>query len=237
MAEAARLLLSQLKQRPVTLPPTVGEERPATAHKPIWEVIEEENRSIPPSSPRGQHRFNLGRTEPEVSDRPHYLATLPTTRCCWSDPGLPQPKEAPNHTPAAGDESSMLAQTPSSHLGSPPHPRAPAGAVARSSYPDERSLQSRFQETGVDRHGSRKGLRAEKEEENCQWMLRVLLCKENPAALRSLITRDDDLRCSARSAAVPFPRPRSHGLRVLCSVTASKHGPSTNGSSFACHTG
>ena len=48
LAEAARLLLSQLKQRPVTPPPTVGEERPATAHKPIWEVIEEENRSIPP---------------------------------------------------------------------------------------------------------------------------------------------------------------------------------------------
>ncbi len=48
MAEAARLLLSQLKQRPVTPPPTAGGEPPATAHKPIWEVIEEENRSIPP---------------------------------------------------------------------------------------------------------------------------------------------------------------------------------------------
>ncbi len=48
MAEAARLLLSQLKQRPVTPPPSVGGEPPATAHKPIWEVIEEENRSIPP---------------------------------------------------------------------------------------------------------------------------------------------------------------------------------------------
>ncbi len=48
MAEAARLLLSQLKQRPVAPPPTAGEEPPATAHKPIWEVIEEENRSIPP---------------------------------------------------------------------------------------------------------------------------------------------------------------------------------------------
>jgi len=42
-----RWLLSQLKQRAVTPPPT-GEEPPATAHKPIWEVIEEENRSIPP---------------------------------------------------------------------------------------------------------------------------------------------------------------------------------------------
>jgi len=59
--------------------------------------------------------------------------------------------------------------------------------------PDERSLQRGFQETGVDRLGGRGGLRAEKEEENCQWMLRVLLCKESPAALRSLITRDDDL--------------------------------------------
>ncbi len=47
MAEAARLLLSQLKQRPVAPLPT-GEEPTATAHKPIWEVIEEENRSIPP---------------------------------------------------------------------------------------------------------------------------------------------------------------------------------------------
>ena len=37
MAEAARLLLSQLKQRPVAPPPTAGEEPPATSHKPIWE--------------------------------------------------------------------------------------------------------------------------------------------------------------------------------------------------------
>src|SRR5208283_5232656 len=48
MAEAARLLLSQLKQRPVAPPPATGEEPLATAHKPIWEVIEEENQSIPP---------------------------------------------------------------------------------------------------------------------------------------------------------------------------------------------
>ena len=47
MAEAARLLLSQIGQWPVA-PLTAGEEPPATAHKPIWEVIEEENQSIPP---------------------------------------------------------------------------------------------------------------------------------------------------------------------------------------------
>jgi len=47
MAEAARLLLSQLKQKPVT--PHVAKEEPVAApHKPIWEVIEEENQSIPP---------------------------------------------------------------------------------------------------------------------------------------------------------------------------------------------
>ena len=35
------------QERPVAPPPT-GEEPPATAHKPIWEVIEEENQLIPP---------------------------------------------------------------------------------------------------------------------------------------------------------------------------------------------
>ena len=42
------------------------------------------------------------------------------------------------------------------------------------------------------------------------------------------------VRCSARSAAVRFPRPRSHGSGVVSSATASRLGPSTNESSFAC---
>ena len=41
MAEAARLLLSQLKQRPVAPPPTGGEKPAVAPHKPIWEEIQE----------------------------------------------------------------------------------------------------------------------------------------------------------------------------------------------------
>jgi Arc/MetJ-type ribon-helix-helix transcriptional regulator len=46
MAEAARLLLSQLEQRPVP-PPTAGEEPPVAPHKPIWEEIQELTAGIP----------------------------------------------------------------------------------------------------------------------------------------------------------------------------------------------
>jgi len=46
MAEAARLLLSQLKQRPVTLP-TSGVEPAVAPHKPIWEEIQELTAGIP----------------------------------------------------------------------------------------------------------------------------------------------------------------------------------------------
>jgi len=46
MAEAARLLLGQLKQRPVTLP-TSGEEPAVAPHKPIWEEIQELTAGIP----------------------------------------------------------------------------------------------------------------------------------------------------------------------------------------------
>jgi Arc/MetJ-type ribon-helix-helix transcriptional regulator len=44
MTEAARLLLRSLNQRP----PSAAQELAAPRHKPIWDVIEEENRSIPP---------------------------------------------------------------------------------------------------------------------------------------------------------------------------------------------
>jgi len=47
MAEAARLLLSQLKQQPVTPPPTVGEKPAVAPHKPIWEEIQELTAGIP----------------------------------------------------------------------------------------------------------------------------------------------------------------------------------------------
>jgi Arc/MetJ-type ribon-helix-helix transcriptional regulator len=49
MTKAASLLLERLKQQPQEANTrAAGEEAPASAHKPIWEVIEEENRSIPP---------------------------------------------------------------------------------------------------------------------------------------------------------------------------------------------
>jgi Arc/MetJ-type ribon-helix-helix transcriptional regulator len=49
MAEAASLLVQRLKQEQAQ-PPQPGTNQPddAQLHKPIWEVIEEENRSIPP---------------------------------------------------------------------------------------------------------------------------------------------------------------------------------------------
>ena len=58
--------------------------------------------------------------------------------------------------------------------------------------PGEPSVQHGFQEAGVDRHGRRRGLRAEKEEEYRQWMLRVRQRKEGAATLRSLLANDDD---------------------------------------------
>ena len=47
MAEAARLLLSQLKQRPGTPPPTIGEKPAVAPHKLIWEEIQELTAGIP----------------------------------------------------------------------------------------------------------------------------------------------------------------------------------------------
>src|SRR4051794_27122363 len=49
MTEAAHLLLQKLKQRQApTKEPAASQAASAPAHKPIWEIIEEENRSIPP---------------------------------------------------------------------------------------------------------------------------------------------------------------------------------------------
>ncbi len=47
MAEAASLLVLRLKQEQAQQPAASPTEA-ALKHKPIWEVIEEENRSIPP---------------------------------------------------------------------------------------------------------------------------------------------------------------------------------------------
>lgn len=46
MTEAASLLLERLKHKQA--PPPARPPEATQAHKPIWEVIEEENRSIPP---------------------------------------------------------------------------------------------------------------------------------------------------------------------------------------------
>jgi len=49
MCEAASLLIERLKHEQVQAkPPSASQPPPAQAHKPIWQVIEEENRSIPP---------------------------------------------------------------------------------------------------------------------------------------------------------------------------------------------
>ena len=58
--------------------------------------------------------------------------------------------------------------------------------------PGERSLQRGFREAGVDTPGRGRGIAAEKEEENRQWMLNVLRCKESDAILRSLVASDED---------------------------------------------
>jgi Arc/MetJ-type ribon-helix-helix transcriptional regulator len=47
MAEAARLLLSQLKQRPVTPAIPADEEPPVAPHRPIWEELQELTAGIP----------------------------------------------------------------------------------------------------------------------------------------------------------------------------------------------
>ena len=73
------------------------------------------------SPPRPQSRFDRRGTEPEVSDGPQYLATLPASRRRWTDSWLPRPEEAPHNAPTALDKSRVLAQTPSSHLGSQAH--------------------------------------------------------------------------------------------------------------------
>ena len=49
MTEAASLLVQQLRQEQAQAkPPAANYADAASADKPIWEVIEEENRSIPP---------------------------------------------------------------------------------------------------------------------------------------------------------------------------------------------
>lgn len=49
MAEAASLLIQHLKHEQFQAkPPATNQADTAPAHKPIWEIIEEENRSIPP---------------------------------------------------------------------------------------------------------------------------------------------------------------------------------------------
>ena len=47
MAEAASLLVQRLRQEQAQVQQPAASQA-ASAHKPIWEVIEEENRSIPP---------------------------------------------------------------------------------------------------------------------------------------------------------------------------------------------
>lgn len=47
IAKAAALLLERIQQR-ASAPPTT-EEAAAPGHKPIWEVIDEENQALPPN--------------------------------------------------------------------------------------------------------------------------------------------------------------------------------------------
>ncbi len=48
MTEAAAMLVERLEhEQSQAKPPTASQQQPTEAHKPIWEVIEDENRSIP----------------------------------------------------------------------------------------------------------------------------------------------------------------------------------------------
>jgi Arc/MetJ-type ribon-helix-helix transcriptional regulator len=48
MTEAARLLLQQLQQRQTSPQQPAGQDMAAPAHKPIWEVVDELRKSVPP---------------------------------------------------------------------------------------------------------------------------------------------------------------------------------------------
>jgi Arc/MetJ-type ribon-helix-helix transcriptional regulator len=49
VAQAVSLLLQQREQwQAAPVPPTASQKPSAKVRKPIWEIIEEENRSIPP---------------------------------------------------------------------------------------------------------------------------------------------------------------------------------------------
>jgi len=81
--------------------------------------------------------------------------------------------------------------------------------------PGERSLQRGFKEAGVDTPGGRRGTPAEQGQENLQWMLRVLQCKEGAATLRSLVTTDDDLRIFLKTLKKGKLKDRNKVLTVL----------------------
>jgi Arc/MetJ-type ribon-helix-helix transcriptional regulator len=48
MTEAASLLVQRLRQEQAQVQPAPGQSQAVAIDKPIWEVIEDENRSIPP---------------------------------------------------------------------------------------------------------------------------------------------------------------------------------------------
>jgi Arc/MetJ-type ribon-helix-helix transcriptional regulator len=48
MAEAASLLVQRLKQEQTQATEPAASQAAPSAHKPIWEIIDDENRSIPP---------------------------------------------------------------------------------------------------------------------------------------------------------------------------------------------
>jgi len=79
----------------------------------------------------------------------------------------------------------------------------------------KRSLQRGIQEAGVERHGGRRGLHAEKEEEYRQWILSVRQRKEGAATLRSLVSSDDDLEIFLKTLKNGKPKNRNKVLSVL----------------------
>jgi hypothetical protein len=81
--------------------------------------------------------------------------------------------------------------------------------------PNERSLQRGFREAGVHGSRGRTSVPAESEHASRQWMLRVLECGASTGDLRSLISKDGDLRIFLKTLKDGKLKERNKVLAVL----------------------